>query len=187
MTFCSIEQGVFFAPRIHPPSCLPERSGRFVLSTAALTGTAAKAWIIERQLARRNLTKYQKSRLAIAFEPILKEQARERQVQGGREKLPQNSSEAPKDRETRNKVAEIAGVSHDTIAKVKKIDEVADEGIPTIRKHGGYLTRLAIEQLLDNPELIVEMALRLKTEREKSDWLQSLRQSISMTLLTVIL
>ena len=88
-----------------------------------------KAWIIERQLARRNLTKYQKSRLAIAFEPILKEQARERQVQGGREKLPQNSSEAPKDRETRNKVAEIAGVSHDTIARVKKIDEVADEGM----------------------------------------------------------
>ena len=90
---------------------------------------AVKAWIIERQLARRNLTKYQKSKLALAYEPILKEQAKEKQIQAGREKLPQKSSEAPKDRETRNKVAEIAGVSHDTIAKVKKIEESADDDL----------------------------------------------------------
>ena len=90
---------------------------------------AAKAWIIERQLARRNLTKYQKSKLALAYEPILKEQAKEKQIQAGREKLPQKSSEAPKDRETRNKVAEIAGVSHDTIAKVKKIEDAADDDL----------------------------------------------------------
>ena len=90
---------------------------------------AVKAWIIERQLARRNLTKYQKSKLAIVYEPILKEQAKEKQIQAGREKLPQKSSEAPKDRETRNKVAEIAGVSHDTIAKVKKIEDAADDDL----------------------------------------------------------
>ena len=62
-------------------------------------------------------------------EPILKEQAKEKQIQAGREKLPQKSSEAPKDRETRNKVAEIAGVSHDTIAKVKKIEDAADDDL----------------------------------------------------------
>ena len=90
---------------------------------------AVKAWIIERQLARRNLTKYQKSKLALAYEPILKEQAKEKQIQAGREKLPQKSSEAPKDRETINKVAEIAGVSHDTIAKVKKIEDAADDDL----------------------------------------------------------
>ena len=90
---------------------------------------AVKAWIIERQLARRNLTKYQKSKLALAYEPILKEQAKEKQIQAGREKLPQKSSEAPKDRETRNKVAEIAGVSHNTIAKVKKIEDAADDDL----------------------------------------------------------
>jgi len=50
---------------------------------------------------------------------------------------------------------------------------ITHEVIPTIRKHGGYLTRLAIEQLLDNTELIVEMALRLKAEREKSEMLES--------------
>jgi len=64
---------------------------------------------------------------------------------------------------------------------------ITHEVIPAIRKHGGYLTPPTIEQLLDNPDLIVEMALKMKAEREKSDWLQSLRQSIPMTLLTVIL
>ena len=43
---------------------------------------------------------------------------------------------------------------------------ITHEVIPTIRKHGGYLTPQAIEQLLDNPDLIVEMALKMKVERE---------------------
>ena len=86
-----------------------------------------KAWIIERQLSRRNLTKYQKSKLALKYEPLLKEQAKERQSEAGRNKLPQISAEAPDKRETRNKVADLAGVSRDTIARVKKIEAVADE------------------------------------------------------------
>ena len=44
---------------------------------------------------------------------------------------------------------------------------ITHEVIPAIRKHGGYLTPPTIEQLLDNPDLIVEMALKLKAEREK--------------------
>ena len=88
---------------------------------------AVEAWIIERQLSRRNLTKYQKSKLALKYEPLLKEQAKERQSEAGRNKLPQISAEAPDKRETRNKVADLAGVSRDTIARVKKIEAVADE------------------------------------------------------------
>ena len=44
---------------------------------------------------------------------------------------------------------------------------ITHEVIPAIRKHGGYLTPTTIEELLDNPDLIVEMALKLKAEREK--------------------
>ena len=107
---------------------------------------AAKAWIIERQLARRNLTKYQKSKLALAYEPILKTQAKKRQGQrndlcrnsaadsvgetnADNDNIPQKSAESYKENETRNKVAEIAGVSHDTIAKVKKIEDAADDDL----------------------------------------------------------
>ena len=92
-------------------------------------GDAVKAWIIERQLARRNLTKYQKSKLAIVYEPILKEQAKEKQIQAGKEKLPQKSAESYKENETRKKVADIAGVSRETISKVKKIEESADDDL----------------------------------------------------------
>ena len=90
---------------------------------------AAKAWIIERQLARRNLTKYQKSKLALAYEPILKTQAKKRQ--GQRNDLCQisDTSEPKKKRRAIDDVAEIAGVSHDTIAKVKKIVDAADDDL----------------------------------------------------------
>ena len=50
---------------------------------------------------------------------------------------------------------------------------ITHEVIPTIRKHGGYLTPQAIEQFLDNPDLIVEMALKMKAEREKCEMLES--------------
>ena len=115
-----------------------------------------KAWIIERQLARRNLTKYQKSKLAIAFEPILKAQAKARQAQAGREKLPQNSAEAPEERETRNKVAEIAGVSRDTIARVKKIEEADDEEIKEQLEAGTISINKAYNTLFgdDTPDTV---------------------------------
>ena len=44
---------------------------------------------------------------------------------------------------------------------------ITHEVIPAIRKHGGYLTPPTIEELLNNPDMIVELALRLKAEREK--------------------
>ena len=90
---------------------------------------AVKVWIIERQMARRNLTKYQKSKLALAYEPILKEQAKKRQ--GQRNDLCQisDTSEPKKKRRAIDDVAEIAGVSHDTIAKVKKIEDAADDDL----------------------------------------------------------
>ena len=49
---------------------------------------------------------------------------------------------------------------------------ITHEVIPAIRKHGGYLTPPTIEQLLDNPDLIVEMALKMKAEREKRTMLE---------------
>ena len=109
-----------------------------------------KAWIIERQLARRNLTPYQKTQLALAFEPMLRAEAKMKQSQGGREKLPQNSSEAPEDRETREKVAKIGGVSHDTIRKVKKIDEAADDEMKQKLQSGEMSVNKAYNTLFGN-------------------------------------
>ena len=46
--------------------------------------------------------------------------------------------------------------------------KVADEILPTIRKHGAYMTPDTIERILSDPDTIIELATRLKAEREKN-------------------
>ncbi len=43
---------------------------------------------------------------------------------------------------------------------------VADEVIPSIRKHGAYMTPQTIEQALLNPDTIIKLATQLKAEQE---------------------
>lgn len=44
---------------------------------------------------------------------------------------------------------------------------VFDEVIPTIRKHGAYMTPEKIEEVLLNPDTIIKLATELKEERQK--------------------
>ncbi len=80
-----------------------------------------------RRPGRRNLTPYQRAELALLLEPAIAEEAKERQQEAGKEKLPQKSVKAPLD--TQKEVAKLAGVSHDTIAKAKVIAEEAPEDV----------------------------------------------------------
>ncbi len=91
---------------------------------------AAKAWIINDQLARRNLAPYQRSALVLKEKKILEREAKERQREAGKQhgrgqKVRQNS-DTPIQR-TDEQLAEKAGVSRDTIRKVEKIEREADE------------------------------------------------------------
>lgn len=45
---------------------------------------------------------------------------------------------------------------------------VTREVLPSIRKHGAYLTPKTTEELLTNPDLLIELATALKAERAKS-------------------
>lgn len=45
---------------------------------------------------------------------------------------------------------------------------IADEVIPSIRKHGGYLTPALTERILSDPDTIIRLATELKAEREKT-------------------
>lgn len=48
---------------------------------------------------------------------------------------------------------------------------VADEIIPSIRKHGAYMTPQKIEEVLLNPDTIIKLATELKAEPgEKSSF-----------------
>jgi hypothetical protein len=85
----------------------------------------AKIWIIQHQFARRNLESFQRAELALMLEPMIAERAKRQQ--GARTDLPQNSAEGFQPIETREELAQRAGVSHDTIRKVKAILKGADE------------------------------------------------------------
>ena len=49
---------------------------------------------------------------------------------------------------------------------------VTTEVLPTIRKHGAYLTDSKIEEVLLSPETIINLATQLKDERQKVNSLQ---------------
>ncbi|MGA2466331.1 MAG: MT-A70 family methyltransferase [Thermodesulfobacteriota bacterium] len=86
--------------------------------------TAAKAWIIRNQLARRNLTPFQRAELALKLEPLIAEKGKARMLAGKKSDPVQNSAQG----KTRDELASIAGVSHDTISKAKILSEKASEG-----------------------------------------------------------
>ena len=50
---------------------------------------------------------------------------------------------------------------------------VTSEVLPTIRKHGGYLTPEKVEEVLLNPDTIIQLATQLKNERERNRLLEA--------------
>lgn len=85
----------------------------------------AKEWVINNQLARRNVSSYDRSKLSLKLEEIHKKEAKIRMLSGKKLDPTQISAGG----ETRDKIAKKAGVSHDTIAKVKKIEARASDEI----------------------------------------------------------
>ena len=88
----------------------------------------AKVWIIRNQFGRRNLPTYERGRLALTLEAIFQEKAKANQSKYNNP-LPQNSEEAVKPIETGKEIAKIAGLSHDTIARIKAIESSGYEGL----------------------------------------------------------
>ena len=44
---------------------------------------------------------------------------------------------------------------------------VTSEVLPSIRKHGAYMTNATLDEIADNPDLLMKLAQSLKAEREK--------------------
>lgn len=100
----------------------------------------AKAWIIRNQFGRRNLSAYDRSLLALKLKPIISKEAKKNQ--GSRNDIRQKSD---KSTDTKKELAKVAGVSHDTIHKVEKIEQEAPPEVRQAVKEGrmtinaGYL------------------------------------------------
>jgi hypothetical protein len=82
----------------------------------------AKAWIIRNQLDRRNLSNYQRTKLALLLKPKIEAEAKEKETTHTKEGY-QISDNPPID--TKKEIARLANVSHDTVNKVETIEKKA--------------------------------------------------------------
>ena len=116
----------------------------------------AKIWIINNQFSRRNLSNYERSLLALKLDSIIKERAHENQVAALSQSPVHQISDKREKREilnTNKYLSSLAGVSHDTIAKVRKIEKVADDETKT--------------ELLKSKRSINEVYQNIKKQEEK--------------------
>ena len=91
-----------------------------------------KEWIIKNQLGRRNIPAYVRAELALLLKPQIAAKAKEQQI---RKPVSQISVEQ-KPIDTQKEIAKAAGVSHDTIHKVEKIQEKASEEAKAALRRG---------------------------------------------------
>jgi DNA modification methylase len=111
---------------------------------------AVKEWMINNQFGRRNLSNYQRSVLALQLEEVFREKAKENLSKtGGNKKSGLQISAKPiiETVDTRKEVAKVANVSHDTIAKVKKIEAVAPEEMKTKLRTGEVSINQAYKEI----------------------------------------
>ena len=89
---------------------------------------AVKIWMIRNQFGRRNLDAYTRAKLAIELKGLFAAKAKENlKIYGGNqyEDAPLQKSANVQKIDTRQELARIAGTSHDTIAKVERIERDA--------------------------------------------------------------
>jgi DNA modification methylase len=118
-----------------------------------------KEWMIRNQFGRRNLSNYQRSVLALELESVFRAKAKENQ--GTRtDILPKSAESKPID--TRQELAKIANVGHDTIAKVKVIEAKAPE---------------EVKAKLSTGEVSINQAYQeIKKEEKKAQMLEKIQQ-----------
>jgi N6-adenosine-specific RNA methylase IME4 len=126
-----------------------------------------KEWMINNQFGRRNLSNYQRSVLALELESVFSERAKENLSKtGGDKKSGFQISEKPII-ETVNsikEVAKVANVSHDTIAKVKKIEAFATPEVKAQLSTG----EVSINQVYQD----------IKKEEKKAERIELIEQQI---------
>lgn len=81
---------------------------------------AARLWIVTNQLARRNLTSYQRGELTLVIEPVIRKLADDQQKRGVRPKL-------GKGIRTDEELARLSGLGRETMRKVRVIAKTANE------------------------------------------------------------
>ncbi len=129
---------------------------------------AVKEWMILNQFGRRNLSNYQRSVLALELEDVFSKKAKEKQQEAGGA-VRQKSDKAVID--TKKELSKVASVSHDTIAKVKKIQEKAPEEVKAKLRTGEVSINAAYKEIKkeEKKEAIEEERRILAEEGSKKE------------------
>lgn len=114
-------------------------------------------WIILNQFGRRNLSAYDRSVLALKLKPVIAKKQRQKQVEGGKEKVQQKSVEATT---TQAELAKVAGVSHDTIHKVETIEAKASEPVKQQVRSGEKSINQAYLEIKDKERKQADLSAR---------------------------
>lgn len=125
------------------------------------TRNDALVWMIKNQFGRRNLPIHERARLALRLKPVIAAKAKENQLST----LKQNSTVSQKSVEridTQKELAKAAGVSHDTIAKVEKIENEAPEPVVQASRRGEISVNTAYQVTKLEPEQQEEIARRFE-------------------------
>lgn len=65
-------------------------------------------------------------------------------------------------------------ITHSKLPAAEKFERwVFDEVLPSIRKHGAYMTPDTLEQAITNPDFLIRLATELKNEQEKRKVLET--------------
>lgn len=137
----------------------------------------AKAWVIRNQLGRRNLSSYTRATLALQMEDIFRAKANANR--GRRNDLCQDSDESHEPMNTLREIGKIAGVSHDTVAKVKRIKATAVPELEELLASGGVTVHTAdeiaklppqkqVKLVEQGTEVVTKTAVRLRQDAKKA-------------------
>lgn len=103
----------------------------------------AKVWIAKNQMGRRNLLPQVRAKLALSVEPEISKMAKANMIATQNNNSASACQKSDKQIDTKKELAKIAGVSHDTIHKIKKIEAEATPHIKELLYSGTITTNQA--------------------------------------------
>ena len=133
-------------------------------------------WIIKNQFGRRNLPLHERARLALRLKSVIAEKAKSNKQEAANKmnlivgnNVSAEICENVLPIDTREEIAKAAGVSHDTIAKVEKIEEAAPAPIVQASRKGDISVNAAYQVTKMMQEEQEEIASRIQSgENAKS-------------------
>lgn len=133
-------------------------------------------WIIKNQFGRRNLPLHERARLALRLKSVIAEKAKSNKQEAANKmnlivgnNVSAEICENVLPIDTREEIAKAAGVSHDTIAKVEKIEESAPAPVVQASRKGDISVNAAYQVTKMMQEEQEEIASRIQSgENAKS-------------------